>query len=131
MRRVAALFAALILILCSCGATVTVDPDPGGEYSRESVAEFTSSLGFGYRRTSDDIYTVLDHVYNDDALAERFGDDFEVEAVSGGFEGKTQYLPFFWEGEGRYAVVIDGEEFLVTVEKPLFGKLRVAAIEEN
>ena len=131
MRRIAALCAALVLCLCSCGTAVTVDTDPDGGYSRENVAEFTSSVGFGYRRTVDDVYTVLEYVYNDEELAERFGGAFEVEDVSGGFEGKTQYLPFFWEGEGRYAVVIDGIEFSVTVEKPLFGKLEVTAIEEN
>lgn len=121
----------LTLLLCSCSVNVTAENGNGGGYSRKEVSEFTSSPGFGYRKTADDIYTVFEYVYNDSALAERFGEDFEAEFIGGSFQGKTQYLPFFWEGEGKYSVSIDGVGFLVTVEKPLFGELTVTSIEEQ
>jgi hypothetical protein len=118
-----------ILLLCSCGK-IEIMTESRNPYSRDVVAERVSSVGFGYRMVDDDIYTILDNVYHDKSLAERFGDAFEVEDMGGGFEGSIN-IPFLWEGKGRYGFTIDGVHFSATIEKPLFGKLVVTGIEED
>jgi len=109
-----------ILIFSSCSVETEVGVNTS---SREYVKEACSSIGFG-KGVMDDEVVVLDYVYKDEVLKEKYGDSFEVKDIGGNVEMGTNFFGIY-KGAGKYGVTINGDEWTAEVNKSFFGKWEV------
>lgn len=112
----------LSLIFTGC-VSVEVEPyDIDTAYSRATIEELASSIGFGYGKTDDET-VALQYVYSNDELNEQYGDDFEVSDVGG--SASMQQILWFYKADSEYYVNIGDDEWRIYLSKGYFSKWKV------
>lgn len=125
MRKIISIIILLgVMNMFLCGCSVEVE-DAGNEnpYSRENVKSFCESVGFGYGMVDDDQFTVAEYIYHSKNLADKYGDDFEIDDLVGSNEGEK--LQKYYKARGEYQAEIKGDTWIVQVEKSYRGKWKV------
>ena len=129
-KKTICLLSLVVIILCtfggcaSSGNNTSQNSKYNNPFSRETVEFLSSKEGFGSGRT--DVETVvLKYVYNDAALAEKYGDTFCVDNFGGSDDGITFLFSWLYKGTGDYFVEINGDTWWVNVSKSYFGKWEV------
>lgn len=93
-------------------------------YSREEIEQFASEKDFG-KGVFDAEKVVLQYIYNNDELEEKYGKDFCVSDYDGWEDSKPLFFVWFYHGKGEYSVVIGNDTWIVKVSKGCFGKWEV------
>lgn len=107
---------------CSCSSNNVEYDDP---YSREAVEYYSSKMAFGGGWLLDVQTVVLQYIYNNDELEEKYGKDFCVSDCGGWEDSETFFFLWLNRGKSVYFVDIGNDTWTVKVEKSYFGKWEV------
>jgi hypothetical protein len=125
----------LLMIFCTCflsACSVKIEDagDHGSVYSREYTKYICSSTNFG-GGTTDDMYVVLNYVYQSNGLKAKYGDSFEVSDIGGSTDNQTFMFYQIYKGTGKYFVDINKDEWTVEIAKGYFGKWKVTSCSQK
>lgn len=115
-------------LLSACSVKVDNNSDSSYIYSRKFTESVCLSSNFGSGKT-DDIYVVLDYIYQSKELNDKYGDSFEISDIGGTQDGKTRLG--LYKGKAKYFVNINNDEWNVELTKEYSGKWKVTSCEIN
>lgn len=94
--------------------------------SRRSILSLSEGefSGWGYE---DDVLTALAYVYKSDELKAKYGSDFDIDKIPEANSEGNMIIPRspIYKGKTECRISIDGDQWLVIVEKSYFGKWEV------
>lgn len=108
----------LLSLLSGCYSETIENP-----LSRQHVASVCSESNFG-ADLMDAEYVVLNYVYQNEEMAEKYGDSFEVEEMGDSIGTITSFL-WMYKAIGKYCVKIKGDDWTVEAAKSYLGKWQV------
>lgn len=122
------LICAFFLNACSTKIKVTKGDgsDHGSFYSREYTKYICSSANFG-GGTTDMLFVILNYVYHNKEMEEKYGDSFEVSDIGGSADNQSFLFLQLYKGTGEYNVDINGDKWTVKISKGYFGKWKVTS----
>ena len=106
------------------GCSIEVEEGDSPPFDRESISEYVSSVGIGYRPL-DFVELGASYIYNDKDMSLKYGEDFLIEELGGHEEG-TQIM-WFQDGTATFYYKIEQDAWKVEFAKPFFGKWRVTS----
>lgn len=122
------LFCAFFLNACSAKIKVTKanKSDFRSMVSRKNTNYICSSPNFG-GGTTDEMFVVLNYVYHNKEMKEKYGNSFEVSDIGGSTDNQTFMFYQLYKGKGKYFVDINKDEWIVKISKSYFGKWKVTS----
>ena len=109
----------ITLLITSCTKNTHSDFDENSDvfstYSRDYVKQICSSISFGKRKL-DDTYTVAQYIYSSDEFTQIYGQEFQIEYIS----GSAEFEQLLWTYKGfsycRAHINEDIWEFNLTID---------------
>lgn len=129
MHRKILLIGAILMIITfsGCVSVEIIGSESDNTYSREYVADFTSSASFGKGRM-DDIYVALDYIYSNAEIKEKYGTEFDIaleDIVCNNSEGETFFFKSVYKGVADYSVKILNDVYRIQLDKSYFSEWNV------